>query len=205
MTDNDLTTRIAEAIADFHGERSEYGIGRHLPTARIIAQRFDLVPRSGEPADVSVQPDWARRLPIQQQSVLPHPARGPDGMRKHHPAKDVIRAYRACVLHAASAARPLRVSEEGDSFMSAHHLRPETWGDTQRAFFEHVDEIPHHYLLHLLHGAEILAYHHPSQFIRRQWGTFYLAGCEDMHLPCETRETMDARLNDFGRSNGGRQ
>lgn len=154
---------------------------------------------------VSVQPEWAVRLPIQQQSVLFLAARGPDGMRKHHPAKDAIRAYRACVLNAASVARPLRVSEEGDSFMSAHYLRTGLWDPAVKAFFDHVDEIPHHYLLHLLHGAEILGYHHPSAFISMRWQQFYYRGADDMHLPHEPKAIMDARLNDFGRSNGGRQ
>jgi hypothetical protein len=38
--------------------------------------------------------DWMDDLPMQQQSVVVLATRGPDGVAKHHPCKDVVRAYR---------------------------------------------------------------------------------------------------------------
>ena len=39
-----------------------------------------------------VFPEWIFRLPMQQQSVLLLGSRGPDGVEKFHPCKDVTRA-----------------------------------------------------------------------------------------------------------------
>lgn len=157
------------------------------------------------PAPISVQPDWAICLPIQQQSVLLLAARGPDGVAKHHPVKEVVRAYRSCVLLAAAAHRTLGIGDQGDSFMDPNPMQADRWGGTMRSYLEHVDSVPHHYHLHLLHGAQILSYRHPSTYIRNCWSMFYFLGCKDMHLTPETRAEMDDRLNDFGRSCKGEQ
>lgn len=154
----------------------------------------------------SVQQGWARPLPIQQQSVLLLATRGPDGMRKDHPAKELIRAYRATVMNAASTGRPLLPQDDGDGFMRLHALRNSgNWHFAMRAYFDHVDEVPHHYHLHLLHGAQIIGVHYPGDVIKRSWWEFYERGCDDMHLIPESVGEMNARLNDFGRSPGGEQ
>ena len=174
--------------------------------------------------NVSVQPDWCRPLPIQQQSVLLLAARGPDGMRKQHLAKVLIRAYRTMVLNAASLKRTLTWEDRGDTFMDAKimapwHVRrgsiaPERveqwtpsvqWRDAVSNYLLAVDEVPHHYHLHLMHGAQIIGYHHPDAYLRRLWLDFYLKCCEDMHLRPEVCGAMDERLNDFGTSIGGLQ
>jgi hypothetical protein len=67
---------------------------------------------------LSVQPEWCRALPLQQQSVMLLAARGPDGVTKMHPCKGVVVAYRGCVLLAAKYGRELRFGERADSFMS---------------------------------------------------------------------------------------
>lgn len=159
--------------------------------------------------------DWLTVLPIQQQSVLILACRGPDGIPKWHPAKVLIRNYRACVLNAATTGRPLEPGR-GDSFMENHLLYAERadadlehgrmgWNDAVMHYMDHVDEIPHHYHLHLLHGAQILGYRHPEKrLVRPRWLNFYRQGVDDMHLTAETREQMDRRLNDFGSTEGGR-
>jgi len=148
----------------------------------------------------SVQQEWMLDLSLQQQSVLLMACRGPDGMRKSHPAKDLIRAYRACVLNAASTAEPLNVGNMGDSFMSIERIiSPPAWFNTVKDYLYDVDEIPHHYHLHLMHGAQVLGYKHPDDHTRAIWLGFYLQAVEDMHLYPESEKQMDARLNDFGR------
>ena len=47
-------------------------------------------------------------------------------------------------------------------------------GNNSRAFFDHVDELPHHYYMHLMHGAQIAGYKHPNDLFRRRWLDFYL-------------------------------
>lgn len=148
----------------------------------------------------SVQPEWCLNLPIQQQSVLLLAARGPDGIAKAHPCKDIHRAYRASVLIAARYGRSLTLGENADSFMSLHLMRdPVTWHSAVTAFFEHADDLPHHYYMHLIHGAEILGYKHPCRNIRAYWHQFYTRCVAELHMNFETEEQMDARLSDWDR------
>jgi len=146
----------------------------------------------------SVQPAWCSELPMQQQSVLLLAARGPDGIGKFHPCKQVVRAYRAFVLKAARhGQRELKVGERGDTFMGLEVFAvPFSWTHAVADYFDHVDELPHHYHLHLMHGAEILGYHHPDLDVRVRWFNFYKDCCHNMHLPIESREALKNRLND---------
>lgn len=150
--------------------------------------------------DKSVQPEWCRKLPLQQQSVLFLAARGPDGIDKTHPCKDVQRAYRGTVFRAGRYGRCLYWGERADSFMSLDLFGQDLeWADIVKRFFLTVDSLPHHYLMHLLHGAQILGYKHPDEKFRKRWREFYERGVEDLHLHPETEEEMDARLADWER------
>ena len=145
--------------------------------------------------------DWWLDLTMQQQTVLILAIRGPDTVRKFHPCKTIIRNYRATVLKAAYLGRPMGL-DEGDetTFM---HLRNITdshiWHLNLKAYFDTVDELPLHYHLHLLHGAEIVGYKHPMPFLKARWQDFYFRGCDDMHINPETEVQMDKRLNDWDR------
>jgi hypothetical protein len=71
------------------------------------------------------------------------------------------------------------------------------WFDKMRErYLEHVDELPHHFQLHLMHGAQIVGFHHPDPQIREWWQAFYLMIVNDAHLMPETQELMDLRLSD---------
>lgn len=142
---------------------------------------------------------WMFVLPMQQQSVLLLAARGPDGIGKFHATKDVVRFYRAAVLKAAYRGRSLAIDEEeGTTFMTLENFSDDAWWRSiTEAYFDHVDELPHHYHLHLMHGAEIIGYKHPMEIFRRRWLSFYLQACHDMHLHAESEEELDGRLNDW--------
>lgn len=149
---------------------------------------------------ISVQPEWHRQLTLQQQSVLMLAARGPDGIAKDHPCKDVQRAYRGCVLMAARYGRMLRWGEKADSFMSLDRFADiMAWATIVHSFFETIDDLPHHFIMHLLHGAEIMGYKHPEVLFRARWLSFYNKGCYDMHMNPETQKQMDNRLSDWSR------
>jgi hypothetical protein len=151
-----------------------------------------------EHAPISVQPDWCRSLTLQQQSVLLLAARGP--VEKWHPCKNVIRAYRGAVLLAARLGRTLDFGEGADSFMALDRFADAAmWTSDVRNYFASVDSLPHHYQLHLLHGAEILGYKHPDPRFAERWWAFYVQGVDDMHLQPESAQEMDARLSDWGR------
>lgn len=152
------------------------------------------------PKTPSVQPRWCRDLPLQQQSVLMLAARGADGTAKHHPCKPVQIAYRGTVLVAAKYGRCLEWGEGADSFMSLDVLANDAaWADAVKLFFRNADGLPHHFLMHLMHGAQILGFKHPDERFRERWHKFYLAMVNDMHLHPESEADMDERLGDWGR------
>ena len=148
---------------------------------------------------VCVFQDWLFDLTMQQQSVLVLGCRGPDGIAKFHPTKEVVVRYRATVLKAAYLGRPMRIDEGDDTtFMSLLNFSDAgNWLTLVRDFFDHVDNLPHHYYMHLMHGAQIAGYKHPDELFRHRWSGFYLRSCHDLHLKPETEEQMDERLSDW--------
>lgn len=145
-----------------------------------------------------VFPEWMTQLGMQQQSVLMLGARGPDGIAKIHPCKDVVRAYRGTVFKAAKYGRLLDWGEKADSFMSLDLLGNfSEWRQVVRNYFNVVDELPHHYHSHLLHGAQILGYKHPMMSFKAAWNFFYMTACDDAHMNAESEQEMDARLSDW--------
>ena len=150
---------------------------------------------------VSVQPEWCRKLSLQQQSVLFLAARGPDGIAKHHPCKPVHVAYRATVFMAGRYGRMLKFGEKCDSFMSLDVFADAVqWQAAVKDFFAHHDELPHHYVKHLMHGVQILGYKHPLTVFRERWAAFCLDLVCELHLNPESEAEMDKRLGDWDRS-----
>lgn len=145
--------------------------------------------------------EWMFELPMQQQSVLVLACREPDGIGKYHPTKPIVRHYRASVLKNASLGRAMRLGEAGrDTFQTLHGFGDDTtWGLLVDKYFENADNLPHHFNMHLIHGAEILAYKHPDRLFRNRWSYFYKAACDDLHLNVETEQEMDYRLGDWNR------
>ena len=167
----------------------------------LIKLAWWLHPPQDRPQDQgSVQPDWCRALPFQQQSVLFLAARGPDGFPKKHPVKVILAAYRGAILKAGKYGRLLHWGEKADGFMTldvfADGVR---WAEAVKEFFQHSDALPHHFFTHLMHGTQIVGYHHPEERYRDPWLAFYLLMADSMHLPIESKETMDARLSDWNK------
>jgi len=147
----------------------------------------------------SVLQDWVHALPFMQQSVLITATRGPDGIRKDHMVKVLIRYLRRCFLICAfdGKTRWSPYEEGGGSFTGPLDMKEH--GNIERyvgEYLRHVDELPHHFQLHLMHAAEILGYKHPDDDVREFWYAFYYAIVKDAHLQCETKEQMDHRLGD---------
>ena len=158
-----------------------------------------------------VQQDWVLRIPLMQQSVLFAAIRAPDGIRKNHPVKVLMRWYRRCVLLSAfdKAVLPDPFVPGGGSFtgpFTAKHAGvhpadfsrdPWQYMDAMRdVYLEHVDELPHHFQLHLMHASQIVGVHHPDKWISDWWRTFYLMIVNDAHLHPETDSEMNLRLSD---------
>jgi hypothetical protein len=165
-----------------------------------------------------VQQDWVLRIPFMQQSVLFAAVRAPDGIRKNHPVKVLLRWYRRCVLLSAFDQRALSDPFEpgGGSFtgpFERHHAvaaglrlegvsdvweaeRDRRMDDMRGVYLNHVDELPHHFQLHFMHAAQILGIHHSDPWIANWWRHFYAMIVNDAHLHPETDDEMNARLSD---------
>lgn len=149
--------------------------------------------------------DWVCNLTIMQQSVLLGAIRGPDGIAKYHACKYLVRWYRRCVLVSALDGKILETpyafgggSFTGPSYEAttlAHDWRPRMNGLVDN-YLQSVDEMPHHYLMHFMHAAEILGYKHPQDDKREWWLSIYLRLVHDMHLWPETEAQLDNRLGD---------
>jgi hypothetical protein len=151
---------------------------------------------------VCVFQDWIFNVNMQQQSVLIQALRGPDGFAKYHPCKTLVRHYRATILKAAHYGRPLRAEDpEPPTFMSiSQFAKYRQWYPVLTDYFQHVDELPMHYHMHMIHAAQIVAYKHPDATMRNRWLEFYGKACDEMHLPMESEAVMDQRLADWERA-----
>lgn len=193
-----IRTDLEEMVGRlFDGE----GLVSGWDEGKRVRVTVEIEPEPPAPSDVSVQPEWCRRLPVQQQSVLFLAGRGPDGIGKYHPCKRVVRAYRATVFVAARYGRQLRWGERSDGFMSLEEFSDDVlWTAAVEAFFDSSDDLPHHYIAHLMHGAQIVGYRHPDSRFAARWQAFYLSCVDDLHLRPETSEELDARLGDWNRA-----
>lgn len=153
----------------------------------------------------NVVQSWVSRLPMMQQTVLLTAVRGPDGLPKYHPAKYVLRWYRRCILLSALDGKVLTdpVDQNGGSFTgpsTGGSSDPSEWAplmdDRVTDYLRSLDEVPHHFQMHLMHAVEILGYKHPVPQIRAWWHAVYVRLVHDMHLWPETEDQLDARLGD---------
>lgn len=173
----------------------------------------------------ALQP-WVEQLSIMQQSVLLASIRAPDGMRKDHPVKVLMRWYRRCILRSAFEGGILSDPFEpgGGSFtgpFTINHARDMVrteWYHTEAAeklikthwdqnpwdvfdrsrltYLRYVDEMPHHFQLHFMHAAQIVGYKHDNPETAAWWLAFYLMIVNDAHLFPESEALMDQRLSD---------
>lgn len=143
----------------------------------------------------SVLQPWVDDLTFMQQSVLITAVRGPDTLSKEHVAKSLLRWYRRCILYCAFGHKVITDPYEkgGGSFTGPCK---NNINDIMIEYLKSVDEIPHHFHLHLIHASEIIGYKHPDLVIRKWWNDFYIKAVNDMHMNIETEEEMDYRLGD---------
>ncbi len=182
--------------------RSEKGVWMEAPVECTSTLRSYSAGRS-------VLQDWTNALSFMMQSVLICAVRGPDGIRKDHPVKVLIRFLRRSFLICAfdGKVRWSPYEPGGGSFTGPLHLRNPDGGEDRphehghidkfiEIYLRHVDELPHHFQLHLMHAAEILGYKHPDDDVRKFWLTLYRAIVNDAHLKPEPEDVMDKRLGD---------
>lgn len=141
----------------------------------------------------SVLQDWVCDLPFMQQALLCVALRGPDGMSKNCAAKYILRFMRGVVLKPADP----DYSGNSDSFMWTDYELDDSWRISVIDFYSDHDAYPHHFIMHLIHAAEVIGYQHPDSKIAAYWNDFYLKGCRSMHMNPETILQMDERIGHF--------
>ena len=140
--------------------------------------------------NVSLLKPWVTAMTIQAQGSLLCALRGPDGVHKSGPAKALVRAFRATIVNNAKDLGP------DDVFMGdGTGVCREEEVDL---FFDSIDQHPHHWYLHFVHGAEIVGYMHPNDEIRQFWTGVYERAVEGLHLSPEHVDAMLARLRKDG-------
>lgn len=142
----------------------------------------------------SVLQDWVCGLTFMQQSVLMTAIRAADNLPKTHPAKLLPRWLRRCILLCAFEKIVHKTADDpcpGKFTGAVHDI-----DRVAREYLVNVDELPHHYHLHVVHAAEIIGHKHPDKAIADWWFNFYLSAVNDMHMNPETKEEMEYRLGD---------
>ncbi len=144
----------------------------------------------------SVLHDWINELPFTQQALLLLSLRGPDGIEKHSTAKNMLYYMRGVILKPAYEEWIGGVNAETytgrDGFMCTDYTLFE---QDSKDFFSDLDKYPMHFLMHLIHAAEVIAYQHPDEEISRHWHYFYEKSCDSFHMNIETRSQFNNRLN----------
>lgn len=150
--------------------------------------------------------DWVCRLSLMKQAVLLASVRGPDGVAKEHPSKNIVRWYRRCILISAFDNRPINDPYDpgGGSFTgpscSKGNLPALTWQTLMTRnfdkFLETRDELNLHYYQHFMHSIQIVGADHTDHEIRDWWSTCYSRMVDVLHLKPESDIELGLRLGD---------
>jgi hypothetical protein len=138
----------------------------------------------------SVLQDWVMELPLKQQATLISATRGPDNLGKHNIGKQLTRYLRSLVLVPAN---PDWKNNPEDTFFRFNENSLDSY---IKDFINDHDHYPHHFIMHLIHAFEIIAYNHPDLEVRvKHAEPFYYFMCEAFHMTPETKEELNSRLN----------
>ena len=127
---------------------------------------------------------WVAALGLRHQGVLMACVRGCDNVPKDDATKLLARCLRAVMLRS--------FDPKPSSFIE--HVASDELGRRMIAVLKNHDHYPLHYLMHLLHGSEIVGYKHPEFPVREGWHWFYVNLATCFHLTPETEAALDERL-----------
>lgn len=136
----------------------------------------------------SILQDWAMGLGLRHQGVLLGAVRGCDTAPRHDPSKLLSRSLRAEFLNA-------HVGDQSKARTFIQRVPPAELAERMKTFLDGCDQYPVHFVMHLIHAAEVIAYHHPSVSTSHLWREFYFKACRKLHLQPETPAMLQARLN----------
>lgn len=140
----------------------------------------------------SVLQDWVMELPLRFQGALLvamrgcdlAPKYGPDGEVLKSPERHLVQWLRWCVM---TPADPREVEVPGSFFNwdFPRDLKPSAFG-----------HYPLHFVMHVVHALEIVAYHHRIRNRREQASELYNRFVHSFHLNPESQEQLWARLTE---------
>lgn len=163
--------------------------------ASMIDQRFRI--KAYRERNSSVVNEWVNKLPYMMQAMMLTALRGPDGMPKDTIVKNILMYLRGTLLKPADDG----LDNNSDTFMWMDHTKGYMDNDSvdfntyAKWLWEDHDAYPHHFLMHLIHCAEIIGYKHPNGQIRAYWFKFYTDACDVMHMHPESHDQLNRRLN----------
>jgi hypothetical protein len=134
--------------------------------------------------------DWVLELPgLRHQGVLICAIRGCDTAPKDDVSKALARCLREVVLNAFV----------GDPTKAKTFIEKVSDDELQRrmvGFLHSLDQYPLHYVMHVIHAAEIVGYFYRGNdsVAQIRWSCFYGAACHKLHLNPESKEQLNARL-----------
>ncbi len=132
----------------------------------------------------SVLRDWVMELPLREQGSLLGAIRGCDTAMKNDSCKKVTRAFRYEILNPA---------DEREVVIPGAYMSSELPDDIKLSQW---DCYPIHWVTHMFHAIEILAYRHPDDSHATYWYLVYTHLCRDLHLSSESRTAMIIRLSE---------
>ncbi len=142
----------------------------------------------------SILRDWVTQLPLREQGTLLTAIRGCDLTPKFPldaPERQLVAAIRYAVLNPA---------DEREVGLPGAFMQRGVPVDTFK--YSSLGHLPHHYVMHLLHAVEVLAYRDPrinstaAVSLNDEWMAIYLRMCHGMHVPPETENQMYERLSE---------
>jgi len=85
-------------------------------------------------------------------------------------------------------------ADPSNGFMDGGYSEGAFYRSTVIRFVRDMDSYPLHFVSHLSQAAEIIAYKHPDEQLRKLWGMFYRDIAKALDMNPETPEQLDARL-----------
>lgn len=125
---------------------------------------------------------------MRHQGVLLGAVRGCDGATKRDVTKVIISALRGLFM---TPCDPREVEVEGSYMHVSEHL-PKAMAEFARRH----DHYPLHFVLHLVHAAQVMGFKHPDVAVQDVWRDFYRKMCRKFHMGPESEAVMDARLTE---------
>ena len=123
---------------------------------------------------------WLSELPLVMQATILTSVRGSDQIRDDN-TKAVTRWIRRKIINNG---------RNGGKFVRDDQL-PDVI-----EFGQSVEYLSLHYVSHLSHALQIIAYKHPEVETRKIAMIYYRISCQKMHCQLEPEEQMDKRLSD---------